>query len=459
MIYSSPWQIFANILGSGYTVFIVLIAYISNLIAGVSFVWSSPTLVKLNETENNPLGKPITPNESDLIGSLFYIGAAIGPLLFMESLERLGRKPTMIIMGIPLPIAYGMLSLTGHIEVYYICRVVLGLVVGAICSITSVYASEILPANIRGSLMSLSNCFIQGGSLLTYFIGPYLSIMAFNMIIAGISLIFVVLFILSCPETPYYLMQKKGREKSKDILMYLRKDGIEAELKDIEDSVREEISSSYLELFKSKRYFKAFLMATLIMIIQQLTGITMVMGYSQLIFSETNIQISSEKCSIIVGCLQVASSFITPLLSERIPRKVMWCSSLFGLSICNFCISLYFFVLKGTRVVDWLPLVTLILFVICDNCGNGPLPWVLLGEIYPMQVRSVGPLLSTSIYYFVQFFLTFSFNKIEQKYMFFGYGWCCIFGLLYVRYFVTETRGKSLKEIQESLEDITENRV
>ncbi|XP_045477752.1 facilitated trehalose transporter Tret1-like [Harmonia axyridis] len=445
------WEFLPKIIGRRYIFLVIFVVNISSLINGMSFAWSSPTLVKLKETNDNLLGNPITPDQSDLIGSLFYIGAAIGPLLVIWSLETLGRRPTLIVLGLPLTLSYILLAVAKSIEIYYLCRVVLGIIVGGIVCVGPVYSSEILPVNLRGSLMSLSNSFIQGGSLLAYVIGPYMPIAMFNLTIAILSMIFVVLFVLICPESPYFIMLAKGKEESKNVLEIVRQDNVTDELNSIETSIKNEEKRSYLRIFETRHNIKCFILATTVLIIQQVTGINIVIGYSQLIFLESKIDFSSEKCSIIVGCLQVISSFIAPILSDRFPRKKMLCFSLFTMCLCNFIICSYFFFLKDLHLVSWLPLLTLAFFVVLDNCGDGPLPWVLLGELYPSEIRSVGPALSTTIYYIAQFILTFLFNKVELKFMFFVYAWCCLFGTAFIHYFIPETSGKTLNDIQEAL--------
>ncbi|KAK9887704.1 hypothetical protein WA026_000025 [Henosepilachna vigintioctopunctata] len=446
------WIRLSHFFGNKYIYFVVFVVNILNLISGLSFAWSSPVLVELNRVQNNPLGYTITPNESSLVGSLFYIGAAIGPLLLLKCSDKLGRRTFIIVLSTFLPLSYGVLAVAKTIQLFYVCRMVTGLIIGITCCITPVYITEILPANIRGSIMSLSNTSIQTGILLTYIIGPFVSIMVFNLIITGLSVVFLVSFALTCPETPYYIMKTKGKEEAKDLLALFRSENIDEELKDIEESVKTQMKNETGN-YKIIGFLKPFMMATTLLVIQQFTGINILIGYSQLIFLETGIKFSSAKCSIIVGCLQVASAFIAPVFSEKFPRKSMLCFSLFGLSICNFVLSLYFYLFKGTGYVNWLPLAALVLFVIFDNCGNGPLPWVLLGEIYPMHFRPVGPALSTSVYCLVQFLLMLEFNKINLKYTFFVFGCCSIFGIIFVRFFITETRGKTLRQIGDELEE------
>lgn len=425
---------------------------LSIFLTGLCFAWSSPILVKLAETKDNPLGDPITPDESDLIGSLFYIGCCIGPIFIIWILVKFGRKTSLIISIVPFILAHVCFAFSKNIEVYYICRIISGIAVGSIVSAVPVYTSEILPPKIRGCLMSLCNTFIQAGSLLSYVSGPYLSVCYFNIMIVIVSLVFLILFVIFCPESPYYTLVANGKEETGKLLRHLRVENINYELNEIEAALSEQRNDSFLAIFKTKSNVKAFLLATILLVIQQFTGTNIIMGYSQLIFLETNVIFSSDKCAIIVGCFQLFSSFLTPLYSEKYPRKSLLGFSLSGLIICNFTMSIYFFVLKDMNIMNWLPLLALAVFVLFDNCGDGALPWVLLGELYPSHIKCTGSSLSTSIFYLVQFCLTFIFHKVELKFMFLGFGCLTILALIFIYYFVPETKGKTLREIQELIE-------
>ncbi|KAL3274505.1 hypothetical protein HHI36_015888 [Cryptolaemus montrouzieri] len=448
------WEIAADFFGPQYTMFIVFVVNSFFFMGCMTAAWTSPVLAKLNGTEDNPLGRPISPEESDLIGSLFYVGAAIGPLLFISSVEKLGRKKALILLSFIVPIAYATLAFANKVEIYYICRVALGFYVGAAFSIQPVYVSEIIAADERGYLMSFVSFFSISGLLAAYILGSFLPLFYFNSFIAIFSLIIIVLLAFCCPESPYYVMQFEGKNRAREVLKKLRtKNDVEKELEEIEETVEEEARKSYLELFSTKENFKAFVMATTPLLLQQFSGITVIITYSQLIFIETDVSIPSHQCSIIVAGLQLITTFLTPTLlkCKKFSRKSLLIFTLLGVGFCNFSISFYFFFARNIGYLNWLPLGGLIGFVIFYNCGLDPIPWMLIGEIYPMNIKAVGSAFSASVFSLAVFPLLYSFHKVPMCYMFLGSACCCFLGTLYVKIFVTETEGKSLREIHENI--------
>ncbi|KAL3274502.1 hypothetical protein HHI36_015885 [Cryptolaemus montrouzieri] len=209
------WIFFSNCLGKHYTFFVAIIGNLLGFFSGISLAWSSPVLAKLKDPKegDDPFGRPISDEEYALIGSLFSIGGAVGPIILIFSLEYLGRKPTMIILATIPIISYAQLAFSTDIYEYYVCRLALGVSVGGSFSIIAVYISEIVSSKMRGAFVSLGTSFILTGCLFSYCVGPYVSIRNFNIIIASASLLYLPIFILFCPESLYFTMQKHGREK------------------------------------------------------------------------------------------------------------------------------------------------------------------------------------------------------------------------------------------------------
>ncbi|XP_045477757.1 facilitated trehalose transporter Tret1-like [Harmonia axyridis] len=446
------WLYFADLLGNKYAFFVAIIGDMLCLFTGMSLAWSSPVLIKLkNGTDDSPLGNPITSEQYDLIGSVFSIGGALGPIVLIFSLELLGRKATMLILATIFPIFHFILAFSTNIYVYYGCRIACGCAVGGSFSIVAVYVSEIVSAKMRGTYLSLGTSFILTGCLLSYSIGPYVSIRIFNLIIAVSSLLYIPLFLLTCPETLYYTMQKHGSEKTAILLRKLRNtSSVDVELEEIEYAVGNEERGSLLDVFRDKAATKAFFICTVLLILQQFCGVNVIMTYTQQIFKDAKVKIASEVCTIIVSGFQTATCLITPIASKRFDRKHMLIFSFIGVSLSNILLGLYFTV-DSIKSLNWVALVSLISFVIFYNCGVGPLPWATLGELYPQNVKSVGTATSNTIYWVFQFLLTYYFNKINEGVAFLVFGGLCMMAAVFVQVFLIETRGKTLQEIQRQL--------
>lgn len=402
--------------------------------------WTSPVLAKLAEIEDNPLGRPLTAEESDLIGSIFFVGASIGPLLCIFSVEMFGRKKMLTMLSAITPISYLILTFAENVELYYIARVLLGVYAGASLSIEPVYVSEIVKPEEREFLMSCVSIFNFGGILAAYALGPFIPLTYFNLLTAVFSFSFVILLGLGCPESPYYVMLREGKEETRVLLKKLRKGDVEIELQEIEKTVKNQTRNSYFDIFKSTKNLKPFILATVPLVLQQYCGITLIVTYSQLIFLQTDISIPSHICSIIVVCLQISTSFLTPTLlkSQKLTQKSLLFLSFTGLGLCNSVLGCFFLYGKEIEELNWLPLIALIGFVTFYNCGIDPIPWITLGQVYPMNINSVGTALSSSIFFISIFPVLYLFYKVDLSYLFLSSAFSCFLGILYTKFVFTE---------------------
>ncbi|KAL3274503.1 hypothetical protein HHI36_015886 [Cryptolaemus montrouzieri] len=161
--------------------------------------------------------------------------------------------------------------------------------------------------------------------------------------------------------------------------------------------------------------------------------------------------IDSDVCSIIVSAFQTATCLIVPIASTKFNRKTLLYISCIGISFSTGLMSLYFNV-QTLHNYQWLALLSLISYVIFYNCGAGPLPWVILGELYPAKVKSIGTSTSNCIYWIVQFVLSYLFDEIDLGIWFSIFCISCLITVAFIWKFVLETKGKTLQEIQRTLE-------
>lgn len=118
---------------------------------GAAGVWTSSALPKLKfNSEENPLGKPLTLHEEALITSLHFLGAGIGGLILSRLADTIGRKSTLIIISIFELFSLITLALAHNIKYYYVTRLIQGLCVGVSVTVMPVFISEISEDHNRG---------------------------------------------------------------------------------------------------------------------------------------------------------------------------------------------------------------------------------------------------------------------------------------------------------------------
>ncbi|XP_044267170.1 facilitated trehalose transporter Tret1-like [Tribolium madens] len=443
--------------------FSALSGNIISFITGTAISWSSPILPKLNETDVdiNPVGRQIDSGENSWISSFLPLGAIFGPFLFGYAADKFGRKFTLLALAIPYIISYLTLAFAKIVGLFYFARFLMGLAVGGVFTVFPMYTGEIAEDKNRGTLGSVMNVFITSGLLFSYCVGPYVSVMAFNIILAVIPCIYLVLFFFLAPESPHYYISKGNHEAASKSLEKIRSSGSknDAELEDIKASIEKSQEGSISDLFSSKGLVKGLTISVLLIAFQQLSGVNVVLFYAQTIFQASGSNLEPAVASIVIGVVQFLTSFVTPILVERLGRKILLCFSALGMLIAQVPLGLYFFMMDNGDDVDaisWLPFVSLMVYIISYNCGFGPIPWAMMGELFPSNVKSVASAMTSMCCWFIGFLITKFFQSVADAMgmgpSFWMFGGFCIVAFLFTLFFVIETKGKSLQEIQDILE-------
>ncbi|KAJ8936174.1 hypothetical protein NQ318_019055 [Aromia moschata] len=206
--------------------YVYIVAIAGNLLAltgDITLTWSSPILPKLssNDTSVNPLGEPITADQLSWIGSLLYIGAMCGILPFSFLADKLGRKPVLLALAIPHIFSFVAFAFAKNITWYYIGRFLGGVSLSSVYIVLPMYVAEISEDSYRGMLLVSYSTFASFGDLFPYLMGPYVSIMWFNLTLAIFPLLFFALFFVLAPESPYFYVNKDDY-KAEECLNILR---------------------------------------------------------------------------------------------------------------------------------------------------------------------------------------------------------------------------------------------
>ncbi|KAJ3642656.1 hypothetical protein Zmor_025418 [Zophobas morio] len=447
--------------GGKYSYIAVAAADLLSFIVGTASAWSSPVIPKLQTLSDNPLGRQISQDEASWIGSLLSMGGIVSPLIWAYLVQKVGRKISGIVVVIPFLVAYLTSAFAETIELYYFGRVLMGIGIGGMFCVLPIYVVEVAEDVNRGLLAASTGCFLVAGMLFSYSIGPFVSIMAFNLILTGVVLVYIPAFWFFSPETPYYLVRENQDQKALKSLRYLRRRplaDLEAELTQIKKYLASMTEGTFLGIFQTKASIKAFIYSVALTTFQQFSGINVIFSYMQNIFDLTGSDIAPEICSIIVASVQLVSSFMSPLLSDKAGRRTLLLVSITGATICEVVLGVYFYLQDNDDDVSgigWLPVVSLVVFMMFYNFGMGSLPWAIMPEILPSNVISKASLIVTCIYWFVGWILTQYFAELMEAVGGAGSFWLfsgfCVLFDLFVFFFIFETKGKSLQEIQQIL--------
>ncbi|GLV44376.1 uncharacterized protein CBL_10180 [Carabus blaptoides fortunei] len=438
---------------------------IAAIAAGIALGWPSPSLAKLKDLDETPLGAVINTEQESWIGSLVALGAAIGPFPAGIGCDKMGRKLTLLISTAPFIVAWFMISTTCNVTQIYAARFLMGAGVGAIFTALPMYIGEISEDSIRGALGSFMQLFITVGLLLAYAIGPYVSFFWFSVICFIIPVVFAIVFTMF-PESPAFLIAAGRKPEAKEALRKLRGlqgEALNKEISVIQESVEEAMRNkgSFMDIIKNKGNFKALLLSLGLVTGQQLSGINVVLFYTENIFTATGSTIPAAISAIIIGIVQVLSSALTPMIVERLGRKLLLLISAAGMVLSLIVLGLYFYLSNnGTDVsgISFLPVLCLVAYMIVYCIGFGPLPWAVMGELFPANIKSIASTATASFCWLIGFLMTKFFSNIAEVIGMSGAFWIfagfTILSGVFVFMFLPETKGKSLQEIQDELNGI-----
>lgn len=441
----------------------LLLAMMLGFVAGMNLSWTSPVLPKLEKSNSdNPLGTPITDSENSWIAGLLSLGATFGPFLAAFASEKIGRKWSLIIIDVPFIVCFLILAFGEAVWLYLVARFIVGLSIGGTFTVLPTYIAELSPDSLRGTMGGIMTTFIVTGVFMSYVIGPYISILWFNIVCAAIATGFAVVFFLFMPETPQYLVSNGRESEAKEILAKLRGSNvgnpdIDQEFMAVCDMIRENSGGSIKDL-TSRGNMKGLIVAGSMLAFQQFSGINIVQFYAQQIFTDSGSSVPSEVSPMIVGGVQVIASFVTPILADKAGRKFLFVLSAAGMLISEVPLGVFFYLKDDHQNVDdilWLPVACLVGYIAMYNCGMGALPWTVMAEIFPPNIKGIASSISASICWFLSFLLTFFFSDISAEIGIGGSFWLFsafnALAIVFVLTYVPETKGKSQKEIQQML--------
>ncbi|KAF5271219.1 hypothetical protein FQA39_LY08226 [Lamprigera yunnana] len=443
--------------------------------------WSSPSIPKIT-SENSPINVTVTKDEASWVASSFLLGAIPGCVFAGWAVEKFGPRLSLLLSFFPLFFPWIIVVFARSSLMLCIARFIAGSSFSIVTTSGSIYVGEISEKDIRGKLCTAFNVMKLTGSLFVLSIGPFVSFTVLAVSCSVIPVIFVVLFYFM-PESPHYLIKIGDRDGARLSLTRLSsknrsKSDIDDQLKDIESTVSFAMQnkSTYWEMLSKKEYRKSVIVIAGIKVIQQLTGYSAIEAYIQTIIESSGSSITPEISSIICGIVQLpAGSLLTSLevtlpklnnalklslvaavIVDKLGRKPLLIISCIGCAVALIGEGVYFYLQDAVKEdvanISWLPTTGLILFLIMNPIGIFTLPYVLLGELFAANIKSVALSASTILGVTLGFLATKFFEPISVNLglhsVFFMFASVCIFGALFVYFIQPETKGKSFQEIQ-----------
>ncbi|XP_014251293.1 facilitated trehalose transporter Tret1-2 homolog [Cimex lectularius] len=432
-----------------------IIANMASFCIGTMLGWTSP-MQPLLESSESPVGQ-LTREEISWAGSINFIGAIAGTLFWGRLSDWLGRKCTGLIVAVPFAVGWFIILLAPSKIWLYVGRVAIGLGCSGTIINTPMFVTEIADDAIRGTLGSFLMFSLNVGCLFCYIVGAFTSYTVLTSVCLAVPVIYFVLF-LFMPDSPAYLLTKNKKTAAEKSLLWYRGGDIvrtEKDLTSFQTRVCQK-KASYFSLIENKGRIKGMALSLGFIAGQQFCGILAILTYSVTIFKESGSSISPYHSAIVVGSLQCIASFTSSILVDKAGRRVLLMTSysIMALSLLSLGTYFWFRDVLGPEF-SWIPVVSLSFHVISYSLGAGPVPFIIMAELFPPNVRGI----ATSTIQLVGTSLSFASVKLfpwlnvllgtNGCFLFFGF--CCIALFFFTFFCVPETKGKTLQSILRKL--------
>jgi SP family sugar:H+ symporter-like MFS transporter len=365
--------------------------------------------------------------------------------------------------------------------IFLIARICGGMAVGAASVLSPAYISEVAPANIRGRLTTVQQIMIITGLTAAFVVNYFLAKGAgvstakfwggidawrwmFLMQALPAAIFLIALFLI--PESPRYLVSKGRQEKAEGVLASLfGTDAARAKLEDIRATFSADHRPRLSDIKGRGLFGIRPIVWTGIMLaaFQQFVGINVIFYYGATLWQLAGFtEAQSLAINIVSGVVSIAACVVTILVIDKVGRKPLLLIGSVGMAITLF-VMVYAFShasidpADSTKIIlskdlGLIAVVAANLYVIFFNFSWGPVMWVMLGEMFPNQIRGSALAVSGFVQWFANFLISFSFPVMAAKlgltvsYTF--YGVCAVISFFLVQAMVNETRGKELEQME-----------
>uniref|UniRef100_A0A7N0U8M5 Major facilitator superfamily (MFS) profile domain-containing protein n=1 Tax=Kalanchoe fedtschenkoi TaxID=63787 RepID=A0A7N0U8M5_KALFE len=394
-----------------------------------------------------------------MFGSILTIGAMIGAVTSGRMADFMGRKGAMRVSA--------CFCITGWLAVFFskgarfldLGRFCTGFGIGVFSYVVPIFIAEIAPKNLRGGLTTLNQLMIVTGSSVAFLMGSVVSwrTLALTGVLPSIFLLTGLFFI---PESPRWLAKIGLKREFEAALRRLR--GEDADISDEAAEIQLNIESlestpkaKMVDLFQ-KKHIRAMTIGVGLMAFQQFGGINGIGFYASETFVSAGLS-SGRIGTIAYACIQVPITVIGAVLIDKSGRRPLIMVSAGGTFLGCFLAATSFFLKSHGLLLRWVPVLAasgVLIYIAAFSMGMGAVPWLIMSEIFEIQVKGAAGSLVALVNWVGAWAVSYTFNFLmswSPSGTFFLYWGFSLMTILFVAKLVPETKGKTLEEIQASI--------
>ena len=407
----------------------------------------------------------LSPGMHGLAMSSALWGTVLGAMVGSWPTDHFGRKKTLLGIGLLFLVGSVWSALAQEVNGFMVARFVGGISIGISTVAAPLYISEIAPPESRGRLAGMFQFNIVFGILMAFVSNSFLANLGDHSWrwMLGIMAFPSLVYTASCfliPESPRWLLSRLGdRASGLKVLQLIQPGATVAELEDLAESML----SAEKEVSSSKGFWRwgmktPIFIAILIAFFNQLSGINAILYFAPRIFELTGLGTQAALLqSVGIGVANLVFTFLGLWLIDRIGRRTLLYFGSFGyigsLGLCAWAFHSGHFALVPACIFA---------FIAAHAVGQGAVIWVLISEIFPDFYRAKGQSLGSFTHWVFAALLTLFFPKMVElsgaeqdpkraSFIFLFFCGMMVLQLIWVRFMVPETKGRTLEQIQHDL--------
>ncbi|XP_065570668.1 glucose transporter type 1-like isoform X2 [Artemia franciscana] len=396
--------------------------------------------------------------------AIFAVGGMIGGFGGGILANKLGRKRGLLLnnlMGIAGACLMGFCKYPNSYEMLIIGRFIIGFYCGLNTSLVPMYISEIAPLTLRGGLGTVNQLGVTIGLLVSQVLGiqQLLGNPEGWHLLLGITLCPAILQLVLfsfCPESPRHLLITKNREEeARKALRRLRASHhIEADIEEMkaeERAEQAEARTTLCQLIRTTSLRNPLVIAIVMQLSQQLSGINAVFYYSTVLFKNAGLSEEAAKYATTgIGVIMVTMTLISIPLMDKAGRRTLHLWGLGGMFIFSIFITISLLVKELIQWVTYLSVVSVLLFVVFFAVGPGSIPWMITAELFSQGPRPAAMSLAVLVNWMANFLVGIGFPALNaglSSYVFLPFSILLAFFWVFTYRKVPETRNKTFEEI------------
>jgi sugar porter (SP) family MFS transporter len=401
----------------------------------------------------------LTSLDKELVVSLLLLGAIVGALAGGMVADAIGRRPTLLITAVIFIVGALGAAFSPSLEALIAMRFVIGLAVGTASQTVPLFISEMAPRKLRGTLVSFNQLAITIGILAGFLVDYGLSASGNWRLMFGLAVVPGVLLFIGIAfqkESAHWLIRKGRIEEAREVLTRVRAGAdIAAEIKDVE--TLQLVKGRFRDLLQPTLR-KVLLIGVILAVLQQVTGINTIIYYLPTLLKGAGFGAgSSLLANVGNGVVNVSLTIVSLLLVDRLGRRPLLITGLCGMTIALLVVAVNFLI-GGAHLHGVGAIVAVAAFFFYTGSfaiGLGPVFWLLISEIYPVDIRGRAMSVATMANWGANFVVTISFltilGVIHGFGTFFLLAFLSVVAVFYCVLQVPETKGESLQQIEREL--------